>query len=88
MIFQEGGTTYKNFLACYEGELKHKMRMEPAKYADLQNFLDYGGLELLQFLEKNFNCASMCRVPIFYMTKDIDTPSPTEECLKPFVETL
>ena len=37
-------------------------------------------MEILSELEDNYDCASVCEVPLFYITRDISEGRPTQEC--------
>jgi len=37
-------------------------------------------MEILSELEDKYNCASVCEVPLFYITKDIKEGRPLQEC--------
>lgn len=57
-------------------------------YTDIKTFLDTGGYELFTYFEGNFNCSSVCKLPLFYMTKSIALKRPPSECFGPVVATL
>ena len=44
-------------------------------------FFKNGALNFLFEVEKDFDCAGMCEVPLFYVTRDISEGPPTQECL-------
>lgn len=72
--------TYKE---CYDKGLKPTFDAEKGKAeADkdpklaetmkmVDKFFDAGGYELLADFEEKYNCASICSVPLFYLTKDV-----------------
>jgi hypothetical protein len=48
--------------------------------AAVRNFMTSNGMEILSELEDKYDCASVCEVPLFYITKDISEGRPTQEC--------
>ena len=52
----------------------------------------YGDMELKSAwsfyadVERKYDCAGMCEVPMFYLTKDISEGKPTKECIKKVIE--
>jgi len=41
-----------------------------------------GGYDFLKKIENDFECAGLCTVPLFYLTKDISKGRPTKECIE------
>ena len=72
MVFNDS-QSYQNFKQCFDEKLKMEMAQSPAIYYKVQQMIDSGGFEMLEYLEKNFNCASFCEVPFFYFTKNVST---------------
>ena len=46
----------------------------------VRKFITSNGMEILSELEDKYDCASVCEVPLFYITKDISEGRPTQEC--------
>ena len=46
----------------------------------VRKFITSNGMEILSELEDKYDCASVCEVPMFYITKDISEGRPTQEC--------
>lgn len=46
----------------------------------VRQFITSNGMEILAELEEKYDCASVCEVPLFYITKDIEEGRPTQEC--------
>lgn len=84
----EETTTYESFYKCFQDKIKAEMQNSNPFYTDIKNFLDTGGYELFSYFEGNFNCSSVCKLPLFYMTKSIALKRPPTECFGPVVATL
>ena len=41
------------------------------------DFFNKGGFDFLSALETDFDCASLCKVPLFYVTRSMDEGKPT-----------
>ena len=90
--------TVRNYKECYERNLKDifegdELRnsvdatmVETMKYVD--DFFGNGGYEFLSVLEVKYNCASMCQVPLFWLTKDVSEGPPTKECVNSSIQSL
>lgn len=90
--------TISNYKECYEKNLKgifadeksaqtaDPSMAETMKYVDA--FFDNGGYEFLSALESKYNCASMCKVPLFWLTKDVSEGPATRECVEAAIESL
>jgi hypothetical protein len=50
-------------------------------WTDSKKFLSEGGLDFLELIETEFDCASMCKTPLFYMTRSIEDGMPEQDCL-------
>ena len=52
----------------------------------------FGDLELTSAwsffadVERSYDCAGMCEVPMFYLTKDISEGKPTKECIQQVIK--
>lgn len=89
--------TYKE---CYDTFLKPKFEAEKAKpeadqdpqlkttiqLADL--FFGTGGFQVLQDFEKELECASLCAVPLFYLSKDVKEGPPTNDCVSAAIDSI
>jgi len=49
---------------------------------NIESFFANGGLNFLKQIEDDFDCAGLCDVPLFYVTKDVSLGSPTKECVE------
>lgn len=56
------------------------------KYVD--DFFDKGGYDFLSTLESKYECASMCEVPLFWITKDVSEGPPNKECVEAAIDAL
>ena len=52
----------------------------------VKEFFKKGGYEFMTQLETDYKCASMCSVPLFYLTLDISKGKPEQECTKAIIE--
>jgi hypothetical protein len=46
----------------------------------LKAFFSSNGWKIFQSFEKQFSCAGVCKVPLFYMTKDLSAGVPAQSC--------
>lgn len=46
----------------------------------VRKFITSNGMEVLAELEDKYDCASVCEVPLFYITRDISEGMPLQEC--------
>ena len=51
-------------------------------------FFDAGGYDFLLALEDRYSCASICLVPLFYLTKDVADGPPVNDCFTAAVEDI
>lgn len=56
--------------------------------AVVDKFFDAGGYDFLNALEERYSCASMCSVPLFYLTKDVAQGPPETDCFTAAVEEI
>jgi hypothetical protein len=79
--------SYSSFKDCYTNVILPKMEVE-TNYVNkyVRDFVTHGGFSLLSSLEENFDCASLCKVPLFYITKDISEGRPRQECIDGFIK--
>lgn len=54
----------------------------------MRNFFNDGIYEFLGELEQSYDCASICEVPLFYLTKDIREGKVTRECTQAIILSL
>ena len=98
LTFKAGGlTTYKS---CYDTVLKAQFQKtedkgEASQTAEdkkqikqVKEFFEKGGYEFLAQLETDYECASMCKIPLFYISRDISLGKPTMECTAAIVEAV
>ena len=79
-------TFFTNWTDCYNRQLKTDARFKDN--VDLKKFYNDGGYDLLAGFEESLDCASTCKVPLFYLTKNTTEGRPTEECISAFVDKL
>lgn len=66
--------TFETWEECYNKVLKAKSQGDEKgdpKWAQLEKFIRDGGLDFVRELETSLNCASACKVPLFYATRSI-----------------
>ena len=63
--------------------LKPQKKYTDNFHDEVEKFFNGGGYQLLQQMESNFtNCASICKKPLFYLTKDVSYGKPGKECIR------
>jgi len=72
--------TYATYKQCYDDVLKEKFTSSNTKQS-IRNFFEKGGFTFLSGLEESYDCASICNVPLFYITRDISEGRPEQECV-------
>jgi len=73
--WQTGG--YSTWNECYDHVSKTQQSpVTPKTQELLKNFFAKGGYNFLKQIEEDFNCAGICDVPLFFMTKNISEGSP------------
>lgn len=45
-------------------------------------------MKFVEQLEKDYDCASICQVPLFYATKNLSAGQPTQECLQALIDSV
>lgn len=99
LIFDDPGI--KSFAQCYEEKLKplfDDQRELPEderdrEYAVTMYYLDFffesGAFDYFSAMEDNYEaCASICRTPLFYLTKDVSEGTPVNDCLTATIEDM
>ena len=76
VVFRSDGETYSSFSECY----KKKLRKEKETRREIKKFYEQGLEEFFNAFEENYDCASVCDKPLFYMTVDVSSGAPNEEC--------
>jgi hypothetical protein len=76
-------TAYKSYQDCFEKVLKPKnIKIKSSEsQAKIDDFFNKGGYDFLKRIENDFDCAGLCEVPLFYISKDISKGRPTTECI-------
>ena len=71
-------TSYSSWEECYDGVLKPEIEKNKnsQQWRQITDFLSSGGLDFLKEVEKNLNCASVCKVPMTYVTLHIKEGRP------------
>jgi hypothetical protein len=54
----------------------------------IDKFFDAGGYDYLYNLEERYSCASICSVPLFYLSREVSEGSPTTDCFTAVVEDI
>jgi len=49
-----------------------------------KKFVEKGGFKSLKYMENQYECAAVCKTPLFYVTRSF-TEQPTKSCLSEFV---
>lgn len=81
------GNGVNSFRDCYNTKLKDEIKKDKNKFnSKVIDFFDKKGFEFLGALESSFDCASICNVPLFYLTRDISEGRPTQECVKGVID--
>lgn len=77
------GNSFSTFAKCYLDVKKAKMVTKPGKTPKtVSDFFTKGGYDFMKEIEEEYNCASICKVPLFYITKDISEGKPEIECIR------
>jgi len=75
--------TYDSYIDCYNDVLSQapsSTNTETAKAQKLTElFASAGGFDFLKSIETKYTCAGICKIPLFYMTKQVNI-RPTTEC--------
>lgn len=82
LVFKNDGDTYSTFVECYQAKLRDSGNN------DIQQFFDQGGEAFLKSLEEEYECASICKVPLFYLATDVSMGRPTQECGGAMIEAV
>ena len=70
--------TVSTWTQCYDAFLVNEYGPDSTE----RKFLKYGGKTFLEDLEVKYDCAGLCYVPLFYMTREIADGPPTRGCIK------
>jgi len=90
------GKTYDTFLDCYKGPISTQLNsgsggstdsedVKKAKEAAKEIF-ESGLTEVLESLETSLDCASICKTPLFYLSRSVKDGPPTQDCIVPIME--
>jgi hypothetical protein len=59
------------------------MKKYPSKVPkNVNDFFKKGGYAFLKEIEEKYDCASICKVPMFYMARDVRDGRPIRECIR------
>jgi len=90
MTFQATGTTYTTYKTCYNKVVSklatNSKAMKNANFKKASKEFTKGGWKFLSDLEKTANCAGLCETPLFFLTKDISSGPPTQDCIAAFTK--
>lgn len=78
-------------MECYNGVLKDQWAQFPNTSPNAQSvndFFDKGGEKFISALESEFECGSLCKTPLFYLTKNADQGAVTQDCVTATVNKL
>lgn len=83
--FEWEANGFTDWATCYKDKLKDKLTEDAddkkKKMAqDILKFMEKGGIDFIKQLETDYQCASICDVPLFYITKNISEGQPKKEC--------
>lgn len=84
---------YTSWGDCYNKALKAKNEQtdaskKTASQKQVDAFFQRGGFNFLKQIENDFDCAGVCAVPLFYVTKDLSTGPPKQECIEAMFDTI
>lgn len=83
--FKWGGNndvTVATWLECYDAFIINNYGPDSSE----RQFMKYGGKTFVEDLEARHNCAGLCYVPLFYMTRDMSVGPPTKGCVAAVAE--
>lgn len=70
-------------MQCYKDVKQKQMENYPSRTPkNVKDFFEKGGYGFLSELEEKYECASICRRPLFYITRDISEGRPESECIR------
>jgi len=52
----------------------------------ISEFFEQGGKEFLEQFETTLNCASVCKTPLFYVSRSVKDGPPVQDCFEPLIE--
>ena len=85
-------TGYSTWADCYTKVLKPAIDAAGTSTNNNQDqikkFIQSGGLDFLQEVEKQLECASACSVPMAYATLDVSVGKPEKDCANALVDKL
>lgn len=75
---------------CYEHyvEVTESAFVDEGEDAQWQEFVTNGGYEYMSALEADYNCASICYQPLFYLSRSIEESPVEQECVTAFINTV
>jgi len=83
---------YTSWGECYKQVLKAKEQTDASTRTASQKsadaFFQRGGFNFLKQIEHDFDCAGVCTVPLFYVTKELSTGPPKQECIEAMFDTI
>ena len=78
LVFTSGSPSYSSYRDCYNQVLsKAATGTSGRKWSQVREFFRSGGFDFLSDAESKYDCASICEVPLFYVTRDISEGLPT-----------
>ena len=80
------GECYNQVLKTQQEQTDASERTASQKQADA--FFERGGFNFLKQIEHDFDCAGICTVPLFYVTKELSTGPPKRECIEAMFDTI
>lgn len=87
---------FDNFAECYNDHKKKVINTTTTEQYNalsatkktMYDFFNKGGFDFLSALESDFQCASLCKVPLFYITQSMDEGRPTQTCVQGVIKGL
>lgn len=84
---------YTSWGDCYNKALKAKNEQTDASkkttsQKQVDSFFQRGGFNFLKQIENDYDCAGVCDVPLFYVTKDISAGPPKQECIEAMFDSI
>jgi hypothetical protein len=83
---ETGVTSWRN---CYDTVLKAQIASDNSENAKkIKEFLEKGGLDFFAETEEKLSCAGACKVPLFYVTRDLSAGKPERDCVNALFDEL
>ena len=60
----------------------------PVRVQDCPNYSSSSNVDVMKYLEENYNCAGVCTTSTYYVFSDVNRGMPTDECAQKLMDTL